>query len=150
MERLRSDLVAAVRELQTGSLSVTAAVMTLAAAIGMNVAMFSLVDRALVSPPKHIARPDRLFAFSFRAPGEPTGQAGMTTTSYVTYRQLRDGVPSLAAVAAWQPGPASVVVNNAQTPADTLLVTGNYFDVLGVAPPLGRGMSPPEGGIGTA
>src|SRR4029453_19079158 len=144
MERLRSDLVAAVRELQTGSLSVTAAVMTLAAAIGMNVAMFSLVDRGLVSPPKHIARPDRLFSFSFRAPGEPPGQAGMTTTSYVAYRQLRDAVPSLSAVAAWQPGPASLVVNHEQTRADTLLVSGNYFDVLGVAPRVGRGMSPAE------
>jgi predicted permease len=150
MERLRSDLVAAIRELQTGSLSVTAAVMTLAAAIGMNVAMFSLIDRALVSPPKHIARPDRLFSFSFRAPGEPAGQAGMTTTSYVTYRQLRDGVPSLSGVAAWQRGPASVVVNNEQTYADVLLVSGNYFDVLGAAPRTGRGISPADDANGIA
>jgi len=141
MERLRSDLGAAIRELKTGSLSVTAAVMTLAAAIGMNVAMFSLVDRALISPPRHISRPDRLFSLSFRAPGEPAGEAGMTTTSFVTYRQLRDGVPSLSEVAAWRTGPASVVVDNEQTRADTLLVSGNYFDVLGAAPRTGRGMS---------
>jgi hypothetical protein len=69
MEGLGSDLVAAIRELKTGSISVTAAVMTLAAAIGMNVAMFSLIDRALISPPKHLARADRLFSLSFRAPG---------------------------------------------------------------------------------
>lgn len=150
MERLRSDLLAAIRELKTGWLSVTAAVMTLAAAIGMNVAMFSLVDRALISAPKHIARPDRLFSLSFRAPGEPAGQAGMTTTSFVTYRQLRDGVSSLLGVAAWQPGPASVVVNNEQTRAHTLLVSGNYFDVLGAAPRAGRGMSPADEANGIA
>src|SRR4029079_15631651 len=126
-------LIAAIRELKTGSLAVTAAVMTLAAAIGMNVAMFSLVARAPVSPPKHIARPDRLFSLSFRALREPAGHAGMTTTSFVTYRQLRDGVPSLSGVAAWQPGPASVIVDNEHTRADTLLVSGNYFDVLNAA-----------------
>ena len=150
MERLRSDLVAAIRELKTGSLSVTAAVTTLAAAIGMNVAMFSLVDRALISPPKHIASPDRLFALSFRAPGEAAGQAGMTTTSFVTYRQLRDGVLSFSGVAAWQSGPASVVVNNEQTRANTLLVSGNYFDVLGAAPRTGRGMSTGDDARGIA
>ena len=150
MERLRSDLVAAIRELQTGSLSVMAAVMTLAAALGMNVAMFSLVDRALVSSPKHIARADRLFEFSFRAPGELAGQAGMTTTSYVTYRDLRDGVPSLSGVAAWQRGPASVVVNNEQTRADVLLVSGNYFDVLGASPRVGRAITPADDANGIA
>jgi putative ABC transport system permease protein len=150
MEWLRSDLVAAIRELKTGPLAVTAAVMTLAAPIGMNVAMFSLVDRALLSPPKHIARPDRLFSVSFRAPGEPAGQAGMTTTSFVTYHQLRDGVPSLPGVAAWHPGPGSVVVDNEQTRADILLVSGNYFDVLGASPRIGRGMSAADEANGIA
>ena len=142
MERLRSDLVAAIRELKTGWLSVTAAVMTLAAAIGMNVAMFSLVDRALISAPRHVVRPDRLFSLSFQVPGQAAGQAGMTTTSFVTYRQLKESAPSFLGVAAWRPGPASVAVNNEQPRADTLLVSGNYFDLLGAAPRVGRGMSP--------
>jgi hypothetical protein len=113
----------------------------------MNVAMFSLIDRALLSPPKHIARP---IALSFRAPGEPAGQAGMTTTSFVAYRQRRDGVASLSAVAAWQRGPASVVVDNEQTRADTLLVSGKYFDALGAAPSTGRGMSTADEANGIA
>ena len=141
MDRLRSDLIDALRELRIDTLTVTVAVTTLAAAIGMNVAMFGLVDRALVSPPKHISRPDRLFSFSFHAPGEPEGEAGMTTTSYVTYRQLRDHVASLPAVAAWQPGPRSVVIDGEQTRADTLLISGNYFEVLGASPRTGRGIT---------
>ena len=141
MDRLRSDLIDALRELRIDTLTVTVAVTTLAAAIGMNVAMFGLVDRALVSPPKHISRPDRLFSFSFHAPGEPEGEAGMTTTSYVTYRQLRDHVASFPAVAAWQPGPRSVVVDGEQTRADTLLISGNYFEVLGASPRTGKGIT---------
>ena len=100
LERLGSDLVDAIRALKADALIATAAVMTLAASIAMNVAMFSLIDRALVSPPGHVTRPDRLFSLAFQAPGQTDGEAGMTTTSYVTYRTLSDQVPSLAGVAA--------------------------------------------------
>jgi putative ABC transport system permease protein len=150
LERLRSDIVDAGRELRTTALIVTAAVMTLAAAIGMNVAMFSLFDRALLSPPKYIVRPDRLFSLAFRAPGEPEGQAGMTTTSYVTYRTLRDQVSSFAGVAAWQRGPVSVTTDTEQIHADTVLVSANYFEVLGAHPRLGLGIVRADEGHGLA
>ena len=74
-------------------------------------------------------------------PGEPEGQAGMTTTSYVTYRTLRDHVSSFAGVAAWQRGPASVTIDSEQVHADTLFVSGNYFEVLGTRPRVGRGLT---------
>src|SRR5687768_12190129 len=83
LERFWCDAVDVCRELRTRPLILIAAVFTLAASIGMNVAMFGLVDRALLSPPRHIHQPDRLFSLAFHAPGEPDGQAGMTTTSYV-------------------------------------------------------------------
>jgi predicted permease len=140
LERLGSDLVDAIRALKADALIVTAAVMTLAASIAMNVAMFGLIDRALVSPPGHITRPDRLFSLSFHAPGQSDGEAGMTTTSYVTYRTLRDQVSSLVGVAAWQRGPISVTIDSEQIQADTLLVSGNYFEVLGAHPRIGRGI----------
>src|SRR5262245_50400174 len=93
LERLGSDLVDAIRALKADALIVAAAVMTLAASIAMNVAMFGLIDRALVSPPGHLTRAERLFSLAFRAPGQADGEAGMTTTSYVTYRTIRDHVP---------------------------------------------------------
>jgi len=144
LERFGFELVDAIRALKTDALIVTAAVMTLAASIGMNVAMFGLVDRALVSPPMHITRPDRLFSLAFQVPGQPEGQVGMTTTSYVTYRTLRDEVPSLSGVAAWQHGPASVTIDSEQAEADTLLVSSNYFDVLGASSRIGRGIAPSD------
>ena len=144
MERFRSDLVDAFRELRTGTLTVAAAVITLAAAIGMNLAMFGLIDRALISPPKQVVKPDRLFRLSFQAPGEQHGQPGMTTTSYVTYRQIRDHVSSLSGIAVWKPGPTSVVIDGEQTRADTLLVSGTYFDVLGATARSGRRLNPAD------
>jgi len=150
MERLRSDLIDAFRELKTGGPTTAAAVITLAAAIGMNLAMFGLIDRALISPPKHVVNPDRLVRLSFQAAGEQQGHAGMTTTSYVTYREIRDHVASLSGVAAWQPGPTSVVIDGEQTRADTLLVSGTYFDVLGASARAGRGITPPDETSGQA
>jgi len=130
LERLGSDLFDAIRSLKADTLIVTAGVMTLAASIAMNVAMFGLIDRALVNPPRHVARPDRLFSVAFQVPGQPEGQAGMTTTSYPTYRTLRDQVSSFTGVAAWQRGPSSVTINSEQLQADTRLVSSNYFEVL--------------------
>jgi predicted permease len=64
----------------------------------------------------------------------------MTTTSYMTYRTLRDQVPAFAGAAAWRSGPPSVVINGDQVAADTQLVSRNYFEVLGAAPRIGRGI----------
>ncbi len=150
LQRLRSDMIDAIRELKAGLPTVTAAVMTLAAAVGMNLAMFSVVDRALISPPQHIAQPDRLFSFAFHVPGEPEGQAGMTTTSFVTYRMLRDDIPALSEVAAWQLGSTSVVIDGEQMRADTVLVSGNYFQVLGAPARAGRGFSTTDETAGVA
>ena len=141
LERLGSDLIDAVRALKADALIVTAAVMTLAASIAINVAMLGLIDRALVSPPRDIARPDRLFSLTFQTPGQSEGEPGMTTTSYVTYRTLRDQVSSFAGVAAWQRGPNSVTIDAEQAPADTLLVSSDYFEVLGSAPRIGQGIA---------
>lgn len=148
LERLGCDVVGAIRELKTGPLILTAAVLTLGASIGMNVAMFGLVDRALLSPPRHIRQPDRLFFLGIRPPGETRG-AAMTTTSYVAFRTVRDQVPAVSGAAAWQRGPASVSIDGDQVRADTLLVSGNYFEVLGAMPLLGRGIVAEDEAAGT-
>ena len=80
LERLVADVIEALRALKADALIVTAAVVTLAASIAINVAMFGLIDRALVSPPPHIARPDRLFSLTFQAPGQSEGEAGMSAS----------------------------------------------------------------------
>ena len=141
LEHLRRDLTDAVRELRRRPGIVAGVIVTLGASVGMNLAMVSLVDRALLSPPAHIVQADAVFGISFQAPGEPAGRAGMTTTSYVTYRTVRDEVPALAGAAAWRPGPISVVIDGEQVAADTRLVSGNYFELLGARPSIGPGIA---------
>jgi predicted permease len=117
-----------------------AVVATLALGIGANAAIFTLLDQLLLRQlPVH--EPSRLVILD--APGPNQGSmhrfsAFSTPISYPMYRDLRDGTGEvfeglLARV------PATVNVTTGETEAtDAELVSGNYFDVLGVRAAHGR------------
>ena len=70
--------------------------------------------------------------------GEGDERARMTTTSYVTYAAIRDDVPAFSGAAAWQRNSTTATIDGEQVRADVMLVSGNYFDVLGAKARLGR------------
>jgi macrolide transport system ATP-binding/permease protein len=123
-----------VRQLFQRRLFATAAIGSLALGIGLNTTLYSVVNAVLLreSP---IARPDRLVEiYSGLNKDYP-----QLTTSYPDYLDLRTGVDALSGIAA-----NSYVRGILSTPGGGVLVTGeavsaNYFDVLGLRPPLGRG-----------
>ena len=132
-------LVSVGRGLRQGRGTLLVAVLTLAAAIGMNVAVLGLVSRALLTPPAALADPGDLLSLAFeRSAGDGT-TVRQATTSWPAYRQIATEVRAVTAAAAWQRGPAGVAVDGEQRPAETLLVSDNYFDVLGARPRMGRG-----------
>jgi len=114
-------------------------VLLLTVAVGANLAVFGLIDRAILAPAQHVVRPDRLFTVAFAPPGEAgrTG-AGMTTTSYVIFDTLRTHVPALGLLAAWRRASATAAVEGEQLRAETMLVSGAYFPLLGARAVLGR------------
>lgn len=126
-----------VRSLGSSPGSALAAVLTLACAIGINAGMFGLIDRALLSPPPQVVDPAHIVNLAFER-SEGQERARMTSTSYVTYRSLRDNVTGFAVVAAWQATAATVVVDGEQVRADGMVVSGTYFDLLGAKARLGR------------
>jgi putative ABC transport system permease protein len=142
IEQLRGDLVGAVRSLSATPIPVAAAVFTLAVAIGVNLAMLGLVDRALLSPAAHVADAARLFTLGFAPPGGRAA-ARMTTAPYLTFAALRTEADAFAA-AAFQRGSSSLLIDGDQREVSTLLVSGNYFEVLGARPMTGRGLSPED------
>ena len=137
LERLRFDLTTAWRSLAATPVLSGAAVVTIAAAAGVNLAMFGLIDRALLSPPPGIDAPDRLFTVSFLAPGNNAGLR--TTVSYPTFRAMRDQVQTFAP-AAFQRSPMTVVIDGDQRQVTGLAVSATYFQVLGARPALGGGL----------
>ena len=90
-----------------------AAVVTLAVAVGVNLAMFGLIGRALLAPPAQVADPARVFTLGFHLSDDPADTSAMTTTSFVTFAAVRDQVPALAS-AAFQRGAVTTVIDGEQ------------------------------------
>ena len=138
LERLRSDLIGAARALVATPVTTFATLVMLAVAVGANLALFALIDRAILTPARHVVRPDRLFTLAFEVPGDAARGSSMTTTSYVAFDAMREHVPAFARVAAWRRTSTTVLVAGEQARAEAMLVSGSSFAVLGTAAGLGR------------
>ena len=129
IDRLRADVTAAIRGLISTPVTTLATALLLAVAVGANLAVFGLIDRAILTPARHVAHPDRLFTLSFGVPGE--SGAAMTTASYVAYSTLRDHAPAISPVAVWRRATTTAIVEGEQHHVEAMVVSGSYFDVLG-------------------
>lgn len=121
--------------------------LTLAVAVGLNLAMLGLVDRALLSPPPQVIDADHVFTLAFEVPQAQAAQGArgrMTTTSYVAFEAVRDQVPAAATAAAFQRTPTDAVIDGEPIDVDAMMVSGAYFPMLGVRPLLGRGIEPAD------
>jgi putative ABC transport system permease protein len=134
-ERLRFNLALAVRGLLRTPGTTLATLLTLAVAVGVNLAMYGLIDRAILSPPSHIDAADRVFTLTFEA---PASRGVMTTTSDVAFRTVSEHVPALSNAAAWRRTSTNAVIDGDQIRVDALLVTDSYFPLLGAGPQRGR------------
>jgi predicted permease len=113
------------------------AVLTLALGIGANAALFGLLDKALIRT-LPVERPDQLVAFVKDAGGTPE------VFSYPKYTALRDH-EALSGLIAYLQRPFSISIEGGHSDRVVgQVVSGNYFDVLGVEPALGRFFLPEE------
>ena len=108
------------------------AIITLALGIGANTAIFSLVNTVLLRP-LPIDRPEQLVSLNSDSPG-----SNVPTLSYPNYRDFRDRNDVLAGLLCYRFSPISLSNNGVNERMWAYLVSGNYFDVLGVKPALGR------------
>src|SRR5579863_6733733 len=120
------------------------AVLTLALAIGANSTIFSMLSQALLRP-LPVQDPNQLVVFSFAGghPGHTQSNGGNSLGhahefSYPMYRDLRDQNTVLSGLIAASPSYPGAVWNNRAEGAEAEVVSGNYFETLGVRPALGR------------
>jgi len=117
------------------------AVLTLALGIGANTAIFSLTDQILLRR-LPVERPEELVVL--RSPGPKGGHVwsdgdDAASFSYPMYKDLRDrGANVFSGLLARFAIPLSVAGAGQTERADGELVSGNYFEILGVRPSLGR------------
>src|SRR5580700_1654707 len=131
METLWQDLRYAVRMLKKNPGFTAVAVLTLAMAIGANAVVFSVLN-ALILHPLHVRNAETLF-------GVQDGKEPHTSfQSYPDYLDLRDRNLSFDGLAAYSPDQAGLDTGGNTTRVWLDEVSGNYFDVLGLQPSLGR------------
>ena len=134
MNSIYQDVRYAVRMLRKNPGFTLVMIVTLALGIGANAAMFSLTDRVLLQR-LPVSNPDQLVVLKTHDPSDPET---IFSFSYPMYQDLRDRNDVFSGVIARGGVQMNVSYGdqNARVSAD--LVSGNYFDVLGLRPFAGR------------
>lgn len=125
------DVTYAVRKLRAAPTFAIAAILTLAVGIGANTTVFNLVNAVLIKPPA-VSDPDRM---AWITPTSPTSNSGAwTMPDVVAFREQSRTWSHLSAF-----GNVNFTLNGTDPKRLAgLVVNGNYFDVTGVRPALGR------------
>lgn len=140
-----AELRTAGRHLARGRATTLAGVLALGLGIGVATALFSVVHAVLLRP---LPYPDseRLVRVQ---PINPKG-ARMNNFSEPNFEDVRDATRSFEALALYSSWTQSVAGGTEPVRADVAVVSDRFFDVLGVAPLLGRPFSPEEQAPGAA
>jgi predicted permease len=150
MSGFLQDLKYAMRQFRRAPGFAAAAVFTLALGIGANAAIFSLVNQVLLKR-LPVVEPDRLVVLKYT--GSDTGHTSSyggdshQYFSYPMYRDLRDQNSVFAGMLTMFPAQVGIQWHNTPSLANSELVSGNYFSLLGVKPALGRVFVPEDSAI---
>jgi macrolide transport system ATP-binding/permease protein len=128
LDEFRQDARYAVRVLRRSPAFTVVAVLSLALGIGANTVVFTFLN-ALILRPLPVERPDQLVTVM-----DNGGQGH----SFPAYRELRDRNTSLAGLMGYRFAPMGLDTESGPRRVWGYLATGNYFDVLGVRPVIGR------------
>jgi putative ABC transport system permease protein len=137
LDRTLQDLRYAGRGLRRTPAIPLAIVLTISLAVGINLAMVGLIDRALLSPPAHVVDPDRVFTVAFETTGRYGEKGVVATTSFPAFEAIRSALPN-ATTAAWTVSGSSITIGERRLGVKTMAVTHGYFEMLGVRARKGR------------
>jgi len=128
LEDFAKDARYAFRTLAKSAVFTAVAVLSLALGIGANALVFGVVN-ALLLRPLPVEHPERLVFIANKS---------FNSQSFPNYRDLRDRNKTFAGLVGYRLAPMEVESVSGATRIWGLLATGNYFDVLGVHPLMGR------------
>lgn len=146
MRDLTSDLRISLRRLLAAPGFTALVVLTFALGIGANTTLFTFFDRTFLRP-LPVADPDRLVMV--HTPGPNRGFVTMSKDepfpmSHPMYVDFRDRGPGLAGVLGYYTTSIHATVGAEPERTTATLVTGTYFDVLGLQPARGRLLGPAD------
>jgi predicted permease len=164
LESIRQDIGYSLRMMRRSPSLTAAVVLSLVLGIGANTAIFSIMDAALlkslpVRNPGEIVlltwnakkMPRTMRFFGNLTDAEDGGTTGWSFSSQ-SYERLQQSLPDAGGVAAFQKihGEATVFAQGRAETANGELVSGNYFETLGLVPHTGRLLHPPDDNPGAA
>ncbi|MFL6227275.1 MAG: ABC transporter permease [Pyrinomonadaceae bacterium] len=120
------------------------AVLSLALGVGANTAIFSLVNTALLRP-LPFSEPDQLM---FLAEQSRAGDRG--NLAYPNFKDWQERAKSFAGMAVYRGGSFSLTGGDYAVRLQGRTVSGNFFELLGVQPELGRAFTAEDDKLGAA
>jgi len=130
LEGLARDIRYAFRQLRRSPGFAFTAILTLALGIGVNIVVFGVLNSILLRP-LNVANADRLVQVVH-------GQQSYDSQSYPDYVDFKTRNTSFSDMAAYRLGGAGLSAGGGAQKCWMYEVSGNYFDMLGVQPALGR------------
>jgi len=134
-----NDLRFGLRTLRRSPVFTIVAVLSLALGIGANASIFSLLSQVMFRM-LPVADPERLIVSHTDGQREGTSSSdnGEAVFSYPMYKDLRDRNQVFSGVIARSSAPVSLSYEGQTERARAEMVSGNFFEVLGVSPAIGR------------
>jgi predicted permease len=144
-DSLRRDLALASRRLLSTPAFTVFSILTLGLGIAATTAVLSIV-RAVAAPPSGVRDPQGI-ANIYHA---PSGGLPFRNMSYGDYQDLRAEQTSFASLTAWTFSRFAIAAHGQSETSFGEIVGGEYFDLLGVKPALGRSLGPSDDTLSAA
>ena len=133
-DRLMQDVRYGLRQLRRSPGFTAVAVLTLALGIGANTAVFSLIDAVMLRM-LPVERPDELVLVKRYVPRWGAASPDFTNT---LWEQIRDQQHAFSGAFAWSTDRLNLARGGAVHLANTVWVSGGFFNALGLRPAAGR------------
>src|SRR5271170_5330020 len=142
MAAFLSDVRHSFRMLQKSPLFTTVAIASLALGLGANTAIFTVLDQAVLRP-LPVKNPHELVLLTAPGPnrGMFSGDNSDRLFSFPEYRDFRDRNQVFSGLIARFPAAVNFVYQGHSESVGADVVSGNFFDTLGVRPAQGRLLS---------
>lgn len=137
LEFLARDVRHAARRLSAAPLTTATILVSLAVGIGANTAIFSLADQALIRP-MPVPNPDGIVQLEWEGQWIGEGRGWGRVLPHPLYVALDEQTAVFESLAARSPGEATLITPAGPERQPLALVTGSFFDVMGITPHLGR------------
>jgi len=148
LDGIRQDVAFAARSLRGSPGVATAIVLTLALGLGVNTAVFSLLDAIFLRPPAGVVAPNQVRRL-WTEITSTSGKQFRPGFAFPQYRAVSDALDGLAETAiAGQPGRVKLGTGGTSMHAMLSRVSSEYFPLLGARAALGRFFTADEDRLG--